>query len=142
MVADAVRMCTLSLSELRSETKRDSYQLVYSPDIEQEVFEGKYDAVDNLWQLYHALSEGSGFESLTVNKLLKLPNHCKSIGKKPLKKIDVEIFFKKFTSSGRPVNFKCFCEMMCMMVDKMDDSPFTLGEKLNKFFESFSYKLA
>lgn len=133
-------MSELTIEELQEEKKRGSYELVYSPKIEAQVFDSNYSAIDKLWKLYYLLSEGSSVETLTITKLFKLANYCRYIGKKPFKKIDIEIFFKKLTGNGRPMNFKCFCEMMTMMIDKMDEAALTLGEKCDKFFEGLNCK--
>ena len=89
MVGHAIRLCDRDIDDLLNTKVFESYEQVYSPQIEQDVFSNYGDAIDKLWELYLRLCEDQFTDNLPDTKFFRLVNFCKYIGKKILKKIDI-----------------------------------------------------
>ena len=139
VVADAVRLCAQDVSSIEAVDRYSSYEQIYSPEIEENIFGENYAALDQLWELYRKLCGSQYLEYLQISHMFKLMQYCKYIGKKPLKKIDIEIFFKK-CCNGKYLDFKDYCRTITMMIDKMDEEEvITLGDKFQRFFSSLNF---
>lgn len=112
---------------------------VYSQSIEQQVFGGGHDALDKGMDLFLKLCEGQFHDSLPLSKFWRVLDYSKKIGKKPVKRIDFELIYKKLTAGGRQMDFALFWTALTTLVDVFDDSGVaTLQKKLDRFFKSLS----
>lgn len=139
VVADAVRLCSQDLKDIISTDRYSSYKQIYSPKIESQVFGDSLSGADDLWSLYRHLCGTHYQESIQLVHLFKLLQACRQIGKKALKKIDIEIFAKK-CCGGKAIDFRDFCRIITTMVEKMDDDEYSsLGDKLKRFFDGLDF---
>lgn len=135
MVGHAVRLCERPVEELLRTSRFESYVQVYSQTCEQRLFAGERDLLDQAAALYLRVSGGRLVESLPLSRFWRVLDCCAKIGKKPVKRLDFELVYKKLTADGRPMDFPLFWAALAALVAAFDDCAFaSLRKKLDRFF--------
>ena len=123
-------------------THYESYKQICSPTLDKKYFAEEHNILDRSLELFRHLLGNEDHHNMPIKNLLRLAVICKSVGKKPLKKIDIEIFFKKLTAEGTPMNFKAFYSLISMLVELLDSAEDGLKFKMNRFFDGIDYHSA
>ena len=100
------------------------------------MFSDSYNIMDFAVRLFIELNEGTYTDNISLSKFWKILDYTKKIGKKQVKRIDLELVYKKLIANTGFMDFDLFWTAILYLVQKFDDDPLkVLSEKLDKFFK-------
>lgn len=101
----------LELDEYRS------YRQIYSPKIEESQF-GGVSIFDHFFSVYKALVSPEYSLIISIGKYMKLVDWFRGFGKHKLKKLDLELEYKKLQSQRGSMNLLLFNESLLNLIER------------------------
>lgn len=126
IVKDAVKLCKKPIKEIISLEKLGTYKKIFDPESEPK----KYKIMDKLVDIFFDISGARFFSSLSMTKFNKIIKYIKNVGPIPLKKIDLEIAFKKVQGMEGAMDFYGFMIALDMVLEVAYTKNLEVSKKL------------
>lgn len=136
-MADGIDLAMKSPEEQMNLDVYKSYSLIYSPEIEQEIFR-EYLAIDKVLDMFIWASGQRFLPALTMSKFSKIAKVFKGIGTKPVSKFDVDVCYKKMVNFHEQMDFYAFLDSIDFLLRRaFMKSELKESEKMKVLMDNF-----
>lgn len=133
-----MKLCLKSPDSIENYEEYDSYTQIFSPEIEEKVFEGNH-LFDDMLDVFLEISGQRFFPTLTMAKFSKIARLFRGMGNKIINKFEAEICYKKMLEYHEQMDFYAFIDAVDYLLKKCfgERSNFTEKEQFEMFIDSF-----
>jgi len=126
------------ITKIENYEEYDSYTQIFSPDIEDEVFDGNH-TFDELLDLFLEVSGQRFFPSLTMPKFSKISKLFRGLGKKIINKFETDTCYKKMMSYHEQMDFYAFFDAVDYLLKRCfgEGSNVPERDQMEMFLENF-----
>lgn len=124
--------------EIENYEEYDSYTQIYSPELDEEMFEGRH-YFDDLLDVFLEVAGQRFTPTLTMAKFAKIGRLFRNIGEHIINKFDVEICYKKMMNYHEQMDFYAFFDAIDYLLKQCYGENSEVGERerFKEFIQEF-----